>query len=164
MIKLIITDVDGTLTDSSVIYSDKNIETKAFSTKDGAILKVLPQMGINVVFLTGRESEATVRRAKDLNAVSIQGVDNKALMFDRLLSDYDVSPDEVAYFGDDLNDIKIMLMCGLKCCPADATREIIDICDFVSAKNGGYGAVRECCEHILRHDGKYEAFINMWME
>jgi 3-deoxy-D-manno-octulosonate 8-phosphate phosphatase (KDO 8-P phosphatase) len=163
MIKLLVLDVDGTLTDSRIYYSDKGIETKAFSTKDGAILKCFPKLGIHVVFLTGRACEATERRARDLGARAIQGVTKKGVVIEKLFTEYDVKSDEVAYIGDDLNDFNAMSLCGIKCCPSDAAEEIKQICDYIAEHNGGHGAVRECCEYILKRDNKFQNFLDFWM-
>ena len=157
-IKLLIVDVDGTLSDGMLYYGNNGIEIKAFNVKDGAIIKPLHQLGINVVFLTGRTSEAVRRRAHDLNAVAMQGVEDKSSAFYNLLKEYNVKPEQCAYIGDDLNDYSAMKLCGFKACPADAVEEIRYICDYISPSNGGYGAVRDVCEHILVHEGRYNEF------
>ena len=159
-IDMIILDVDGTLTDCTIFYSDNNIETKAFSAKDGAILGPLNHLGIEIVFLTGRKSEAVARRARDLNAEAIQGVAVKAPVLGELLAKRNVNPKHCAYIGDDLNDYAAMKMCGFKACPSDAAEEIRDLCDYVSPYRGGHGAVRDICEHILKQTGKYDDFLN----
>ncbi|MCL2079043.1 MAG: HAD hydrolase family protein [Oscillospiraceae bacterium] len=162
MIKLIVCDVDGTLTDSLVIYSDGNIESKAFSTKDGLILKVLPKLGISVVFLTGRTSEAVFRRAADLGATAICGISDKLPALHELLSSRGILPEECAYIGDDLNDYAAMTVCGFKGAPSDAAADVRQLCDYVSPFKGGYGAVRDVCEQILKRDGKYEEFLRLF--
>ena len=161
-ISLIVLDVDGTLTDGAVYYGDNNLELKAFNTRDGAILKPLRLLGIDVIFLTGRESEAVKRRASDLGAVAVQGVDDKFTALRELLAQRGISPDRCAYVGDDLNDYAAMSICGFKACPADAVSEIRGICDYVSPYNGGHGAVRDVCEHILRCEGKYAEFLGLY--
>ena len=160
--KLLVLDVDGTLTDGFIYYGDNNNEIKAFNTKDGLILKVLPQLGISVVLLTGRESEAVSRRASDFGAVAIQGVADKSVILKPLLDERGIGTEECAYIGDDLNDYSAMKMCGFKGCPADAAAEIRAICDYVSPFGGGYGAVRDICEAILRRDGKYDKFVALF--
>ena len=162
-ITLLVLDVDGTLTDGALYYGDNNIELKAFNTRDGAILKPLRSLGIDVIFLTGRESEAVKRRASDLGVVAVQGVDDKLTALRELLAQRGVSPGQCAYIGDDLNDYAAMSICGFKACPADAVAEIRGICDYVSQYDGGQGAVREICEEVLRRDGKYEGFIDLYL-
>ena len=161
-IKTLILDVDGTLTDGTLYYGGDNIELKAFNTRDGAILKPLRLLGIDVVFLTGRESEAVKRRASDLGVVAVQGVDDKLAALRELLERHGISPDQCAYIGDDLNDYAAMSICGFKACPADAVSEIRGICDYVSPYNGGHGAVRDVCEHILKREGKYAEFLGLY--
>ena len=162
IIQLIILDVDGTLTDASVYYGGNNVEIKAFSTKDGAILKPLSQLGIEVIFLTGRESEAVTRRANDLNATAIQGIDDKLKVLKNLLAERDIEPENCAYIGDDLNDYAAMKLCGFKACPADAAKEIREICDYVSPYNGGHGAVRDVCERLLCKTGSYGKLLTLY--
>ena len=159
IIRLLICDVDGTLTDSSVYYGDNNVELKSFSTKDGAIIRPLHQLGISVVFLTGRESEAVSRRAAELDAITIQGIDDKTAVVRTLLSERGIVPEQCAYIGDDLNDYASMKLCGFKACPADAAQEIREICDYISPYSGGHGAVRDICEHILKREGKYNDLL-----
>lgn len=161
-IRTLILDVDGTLTDSNILYGDNHIEIKAFNTKDGLILKVFPRLGIPVIFLTGRNSEAVSRRAADLGAMAVQGVDNKPEELQGLFVRYDIKSEECAYIGDDLNDFPAMRICGFKACPADAAEEIRDICDYISPYKGGYGAVRDICEYMLRQNGRYDDFLRMF--
>ncbi len=159
IIQLLICDVDGTLTDSSIYYGDGNIELKVFNAKDGAALKPLPRFGIEVIFLTGRESEAVKRRAADLNATAIQGIADKATALTALLAERGIAPEQCAYIGDDINDYTAMRLCGFKACPADAAAEIKSICGYVSPYNGGRGAVRDICERLLKHEGKYTSLL-----
>jgi 3-deoxy-D-manno-octulosonate 8-phosphate phosphatase (KDO 8-P phosphatase) len=162
-IKLLILDVDGTLTDATVYYTDNHIETKAFSTKDGCILKPLPKIGIDVVFMTGRRSEAVARRAEDLRAVAIQGIEDKATKLLELCEERGITLEQCAFIGDDLNDYNAMSLCGFKACPADSAVEIREICDYVSPFNGGHGAVRDICERMLKKMGLYQQFVDYYL-
>jgi len=161
-INLLVLDVDGTLTDSRIYYGDNNLELKSFSTKDGAILKPLGQLGIDVIFLTGRESEAVSRRAKDLNAIAIQDISKKADELKKIVSDRNISLENVAYIGDDLNDYTAMSLCKFKACPSDAAKEIKTICNYVSPFPGGHGAVRDICEKILKDAGIWGDFLKVY--
>jgi 3-deoxy-D-manno-octulosonate 8-phosphate phosphatase (KDO 8-P phosphatase) len=161
-IKLLILDVDGTLTDSTVYYGDGNIEMKGFNTKDGAILKPLKDLGIEVIILTGRESEATKRRAEELNAIPIQGVHDKLGVLKKLLDEKGLTQEQCAYIGDDVNDYPAMRICAFRACPVDAAIEIKEICDYVSDFAGGYGAVRDICEQLLKKEQKYESFLRIY--
>jgi len=160
-IKLLVLDVDGTLTDGKVIYGNGNAEFRAFSIKDGLIPKYLPLLGISVVFLTGYESEAITHRASDLGALAIQKVENKLYVLKKLLEERSITPEQCAFIGDDLNDYSAMMICGFKACPADAVAEIRDICDFISTCNGGQGAVRDICEELLKREGKQEKLMEL---
>jgi len=161
-ISILVIDVDGTLTDSNVCYGDNNIELKTFSTKDGAVLKPLSQLGIALIFLTGRKSQAVKRRAADLGAVTIQDVNDKASTLKALFSERNIEPEQCAYIGDDLNDYAAMKLCGFKACPVDAVVEIRELCDYVSPYSGGHGAVRDICEHILRQEGIYGKLLEYY--
>jgi 3-deoxy-D-manno-octulosonate 8-phosphate phosphatase (KDO 8-P phosphatase) len=159
-IKQLIIDVDGTLTDSSIYYGSGDIEIKAFSTKDGAIIKALRQLNIDVIFLTGRESIAVGRRAADLGVTAIQGIDDKLFILRKLLTEHKINLEQCAYIGDDLNDYSAMKCCYFKACPADAATEIREICNYISPFNGGHGAVRDICEYILKKNEQYKEFLN----
>jgi 3-deoxy-D-manno-octulosonate 8-phosphate phosphatase (KDO 8-P phosphatase) len=159
MIELLILDVDGTLTDGSVYYGDNNVEIKEFSAKDGLVIKSLPDIGVRVIFLTGRESEAVACRAAHLNATAIQHVSDKAAKLHEIFAEYGVAAEHTAYIGDDLNDYAAMKLCGFKACPSDAAREIRDICDYVSSCAGGHGAVRDIIEHLLKRLGTWDELL-----
>ena len=159
-IRLLVLDVDGTLTDGTIVYGSQGIELKAFNVKDGAVIKVLPGLGIDVVFLTGRTSDAVARRARELGAVAVQGIDDKLPALEKILEERGIGFGECAYVGDDLNDYGAMVKCGFKACPADAVQEIREICDYVSFQIGGHGAVRDICENLLQALGKNYEFIS----
>jgi 3-deoxy-D-manno-octulosonate 8-phosphate phosphatase (KDO 8-P phosphatase) len=161
MIKLIVTDVDGTLTDGKITY-DSNSEEKSFNIKDGLILKAVQSLGIDVVLLTGRKSEAAERRAMELGADIIQGCTDKTAALSEYLSSKEITLSETAYFGDDINDYQAMKICGVKAAPYDAVKEIKDIADFVSAKKGGEGAVRDGIEYILKSEGRWSAILSQF--
>jgi 3-deoxy-D-manno-octulosonate 8-phosphate phosphatase (KDO 8-P phosphatase) len=154
-IKVIVLDVDGTLTDSTVYYGDNNLELKAFSTKDGAALKPLQGLGIDVIFLTGRECEAVMRRAADLGATAVQNISDKAAKLRDLLAERGITPEQAVYIGDDLNDYAAMSLCGYKACPFDSAAEIKTIANYVSPLHGGHGAVRDIVEKLLKDSGRW---------
>lgn len=159
-IKLCIVDVDGTMTDSSIYYDEFGNEMKKFSTRDAIGFFVLNQLGIGTMILTGRECKATSRRAKELKVKYLyQNVKNKSMFVDDFLKQHDIEYHEVAYIGDDLNDLEIMKKCGFKGCPKDACREILSICDVVSDKCGGHGAVRDVIEKGLILQDRWDDVI-----
>ena len=133
MIKNIIFDVDGTLTDGGIILDSAGKEIKRFCAHDGLIMRVLPEIGIKTIIMTGRKSEAVRTRGEDLKITQIiQGLSDKAAK----LTELELNLKATAYIGDDLNDYMAMLLCGFKACPADAAQEIKEICDYVSPYNG----------------------------
>lgn len=161
-IKLLVLDVDGTLTDAKVIYGSDSAEIKEFNTRDGLIIGKLSEFGVKVVILTARECEAVTRRAKELKCEVIQGAKNKSPVLREIAMKYGIELSETAYFGDDINDYEAMSLCGFKACPANAVSHIKNICDYVSTVDGGYGAVRDCAEEMLRRQGMYTDWLLMF--
>lgn len=149
-IKLLVMDVDGTLTDGGIYMGDKGELFKRFNIKDGyAIRHMLPKMGIEPVILTGRESEIVNNRCLELGIKRIyQASRDKADSLKQISEDTGIGSEGMAYIGDDLNDLPAMRMAVIRGCPSDAVKEIKEICEFVSKSNGGYGAVREFIEWI----------------
>lgn len=144
-IKLLVMDVDGTLTDGKIHMGADGELFKSFHAKDGlGIVHILPKLGITPMIITGRTSGLLEKRVKELHISHLhQGISHKELLLPRLCDDLSVKLSEVAYIGDDLNDLPVMKLVGIKACPFDAVEEIKNICDFISTKNGGEGAVRD---------------------
>ena len=151
-IKMLVMDVDGTLTDGRMYFTSSGEQIKAFDAKDGCGIElILPQLGIIPVIITGRESTCVTIRMKQLHVDEVhQGVDNKLKKLDEIKDKYNISYDEVAVIGDDLNDLKLFKACGFSACPADACEDIKSISKIVLTKNGGRGAVREYIEIIRK--------------
>ena len=150
MIKMIVFDVDGTLTDGKIYIGPKGEVMKVFSAKDGYAIANLKKHGIIPVIITGRKSEIVEVRAKELSIEEVyQDILNKKEKLQEILNQYHYSWSEVAYVGDDIPDLEAMRSCGFKACPNDAVTEIKQVCDYVSTKDGGYGAVREIIDRII---------------
>lgn len=150
-IKLIIIDVDGTLTNGIIYYDNMGNETKAFHVKDGMAISVAIKSGIKVAIITGRRSKSVDIRAAELNISDIyQGISNKLEVAQEILKKYSLEKDEVFFIGDDINDIELMNYLTYSGCPADAVKEVLDIASLISKKNGGAGAVREIIEEIMK--------------
>ena len=148
-IKVLVMDIDGTLTDGKIYMGSYGEVFKAFDVKDGYAIAHLHEAGIIPVIITGRESKIVENRAKELNIKEVyQGVSDKVEKLKEVAKDNGVLLEEVAYIGDDLNDLDCMGICGLSACPNDAIDEVINKVDFRCNKNGGYGAVREFIEYI----------------
>lgn len=161
MIKLIVLDVDGTLTDGKLYIDNMGNEMKAFDVKDGLAISQSIKQGLIFAIITGKTSKIVERRGKELGIQEIiQGSWNKVEDLEKILKKYNITYDETAYIGDDLIDLKPMKLCGFSACPKDSVNEIIEISDFVSTKNGGCGAVREILEFILKKQNLWENIIN----
>ena len=153
-IKYLIMDVDGTLTDGKIYMGANGEIMKCFNAKDGyAIAHLLPEHGINPVIITGRTSEILLRRCEELHITKVyQNVSDKAEKLRELMEEEKISETQIAYIGDDLNDLSIMKLSGLVGCPSDAAKEVQEISDYHCAAKGGEGAVREFIEWILANN------------
>ena len=159
-IKYIVIDVDGTLTDSGVYYDNRGNELKKFSTKDGTGIQVAKAAGLQIIVLTGRECNATLRRMSELGADVIeQNVKNKAAWLREYMTVNGIDKAEIGYIGDDVNDLPSMRLCGFVGCPADACKEVKSIADYISPVSGGHGAVRDCIECLLTESGQWTELI-----
>lgn len=155
MIKLTAFDVDGVLTDGSITYDENGVEYKTFNAKDGQGIVRLNEAGIVTAIITARNNGTVMHRAQNLKIKELhQGQKNKIAKLEELMQKYNLTFDEVAYIGDDLADICILEKVKLAGCPADAVDEVKAVANWVSAKNGGRGAVREFCDYILRENQK----------
>ena len=160
MIKLVLLDVDGTLTDGGIYRGNNGEELKRFNVKDGYAIVNAQKLGIEFGIITGRKSELVEIRSNELKIKYLyQGISEKTVILEEIMQKTGLKKEEIAYMGDDLNDILIMKQSGLTGAPKDAADEVIQIVDFVSGKNGGSGAVREFVEYILKKDGNWETFL-----
>ena len=159
-IQLLLLDVDGVLTDGSIIYSDADSETKVFNVKDGFGLKLVMAAGIKVGLVTGRTSRALHRRCRDLGIRFIyDGVQQKAPLLDRIITETGVGAADTAFIGDDLPDLPLMRRVGLSIAVADAHEIIRDYSDWITSAPGGRGAVREVCDALLKARGDWDKLM-----
>ena len=159
-IKIVILDVDGTMTDGKISYDNNRIETKSFDVKDGMAIAQAIKYGIKVAIITGRTSKIVEYRASELGITDIyQGVENKIATLDGLLEKYSYNYENVAYMGDDINDIPAMIRASYVGITADAVSDVEEFAHFKSRYNGGYGAVREFVETILKANGIWNKII-----
>lgn len=150
-IKLMAFDVDGVFTDGSIIYDENGKETKVFNAKDGQGVVCVEKSGIITAIITARKNGTVEHRAKNLGITELhQGIKYKLPVLEEIIKKYGLTFENVSYMGDDLPDICILEKVGLACCPNDAVDEVKNICDFVSTKDGGRGAIRELCDFVLR--------------
>lgn len=150
-------DVDGVLTDGSIILDDRGNEIKAFHVRDGHGITMLIKAGIPVALVTGRRSEVVERRARELGITDVfQKSYDKTLAFRELMDKYSLAASEVAYIGDDVVDIPVLKEVGFPVAVADAEEEVKAFALYVTKREGGRGAVREFCDFILKAKGRWE--------
>lgn len=156
-IKLLLLDVDGILTDGRITYNSDGTETKSFDVKDGHGLKLLQRAGIDVGIITGRKSSIVERRAQELGInILYQGAKDKLIPFREILEKHSISADDIAYVGDDIVDLPILLRVGFSATVADALPEVKARVDYVTERVGGQAAVREICDLILKETGLWD--------
>jgi 3-deoxy-D-manno-octulosonate 8-phosphate phosphatase (KDO 8-P phosphatase) len=156
-IKLLLMDCDGVLTDGRVWLFDDGEEQKGFHTRDGLGIELWHRAGLKSGIISGRKSSAVERRARGLGmSFVVQGVKEKVQAFVETVAEAGVTNDEVAFLGDDLNDIPLMLRSGLGVAVADAATEARERAHYVTKIAGGYGAVREVIELILKAQGRWD--------
>lgn len=156
-IKLLILDVDGVMTDGRIIYDANGIETKFFNVKDGHGIKMLQRAGINVAIISGRRSPVVTLRAKELGIDHVyQGALDKLGPFEELLAATGFQPSQVAFMGDDVIDLPVLRRVGFSAAPSDAVDEVLELVNFKARNRGGWGAVREFCDLILKGIGQWE--------
>jgi len=159
-IRLILLDVDGVLTDGTVIMHGDGTESKAFHIRDGAAIVWAMQAGLQVGLLSARASAATTQRAAQLGMkIVVQGVVSKPAEVARIVAETGIGDEAVAYMGDDLLDIPVLQRAGLAGAPADAAEETRAAAHWVSAQGGGRGAVREFIELVLRAQDRWDAVV-----
>ncbi len=152
---MLVMDVDGTLTDGKIYMSNQGEIMKAFNIKDGYAIARLADFDILPVIITGRESDIVLNRCKELKIANIhQGIENKILKLRDVCAEKGISLNEVAYIGDDLNDIDCMNLCGFTAAPADAMHKVKDVANYVCNAKGGEGAVREYIDYLTSLDAQ----------
>ncbi|WP_338792224.1 HAD hydrolase family protein [Bernardetia sp. MNP-M8] len=166
-IKIILTDVDGVLTDSKIIYDDNFLEYKNFNVKDGFIIKPLQKLGFKVGVITGRESDVVKKRCQELgfdfHYHGKGGINAKLETFEIILKENLVDPENIAYIGDDWIDLPILMRCGLSAAPQDAMKEVTERVDYITQRKGGEGALREFAQLILEGQEKLEDLIKDYL-
>lgn len=149
-IKLLAMDVDGVLTDGGIILHDDGTESKRFHVHDGTWLRIWKRQGLRTALITGRECRAVEHRARELEIDFVyQKAHDKLAVFERLLTDSALRPEQVAYIGDDVTDLPVMRRVGFSCAVSDANRDVREMADYVTRRRGGHGAVRELICYLL---------------
>ncbi len=164
-IKLLLLDVDGVLTNGSIIYDDQNIETKIFNVKDGLGIRLLLNADIQVGIITGRASKSLRNRCANLGIENLyDGIHDKVSALDTVLKKTGVKIEETAFIGDDLPDLPVLIKVGLPIAVCDAEDTVRKSADIVTKAKGGEGAVREICEAILKAKGLWEGIIDSYVK
>lgn len=149
-IKLLLTDVDGVLTDGGVYYSDQGEVMKRFSIRDGMGVERLRNQQVETGIITGEMSGSVVKRAEKLQIIELHlGVKDKLGKLKEIMERKNLPPDEIAFIGDDVNDLEIMQAVGIAACPADALLMVKAIAHLICENKGGHGAFREFAEWII---------------
>lgn len=156
-IKALIMDVDGVLTDGRIIIDSNGVESKQFDVRDGHGLKMLARSGVTLALLTGRRSPVVSHRAAELGIdIVFQRCHDKLKAFRQICRRLGLSNHEVAYIGDDVVDIPVLLKVGFAATVADADPELVPVVDWQSSRPGGRGAVRELCRLIMQAQGSWD--------
>lgn len=149
-IKMLLTDCDGCLTDGGMYYSEKGDELKKFNTKDGMAFSLLRKHGFITGIVTGEDVDLNRRRAEKLQLdIYLPGCNDKLSAISSLCSEYGLALENVAYIGDDINDLALLRRAGFSACPADAHNSVITCVDYVAQHSGGSGVIREIADILL---------------
>ena len=164
-VKLIVLDVDGTLTDGTISYRDDGVQAKAFHVADGLGIVMAQAVGLRIAVISGRASRAVENRMVELKVADlVQKCGDKASALRVLMSKYELQPNEVAYVGDDINDLPAFEVAGVKIAVANAAETLKTKADWVTPRSGGAGAVRDAIEEILRRQGRLEEAESAFLE
>jgi 3-deoxy-D-manno-octulosonate 8-phosphate phosphatase (KDO 8-P phosphatase) len=163
-VRLLLFDVDGVLTDGTVLLHGDGTETKRFDIKDGTGIVWARKAGLTVGLLSARSSTATDQRAGQLGITLVrQGVASKLDAYAGIVASLKLTDDQVAYMGDDVLDLPVLLRAGLSAAPADAVEDVRARVHWVSRANGGAGAARELVEVVLRAQGSWMAILDEYL-
>lgn len=164
MIKLLVLDVDGCLSDGKLIYTADGVESKNFNVKDGLGISTWVKLGNQVAIITGRNSTIVERRAKELGIQHLhQGIKDKDRVLKEIVSSLGITFDEVAAIGDDLNDFNMLQLVGKSFTPKNGVKEIQATVDVVLSYDGGDGAVREMIDSIVDENNQRKEFMAVWI-
>jgi len=163
-IQILVLDVDGVLTDGSLVINGDGSESKTFNTLDGHGIRMWRRAGYKVALLSGRTSKPTEIRAQQLDVdFCIQESHFKLPAIEKLINDLNISAKNVAYIGDDLPDLPVIRFVGFAVAVADAVDDVKEYADYITKKHGGKGAVREVIEYILKNTGKWDEIMERYI-
>ena len=157
-------DVDGVLTDGTLLYGPQGEELKTFSAHDGHGLKMLAESGVACALLSGRRSAAVAKRAAELGIPHVlQGIEDKLPALHELLSKAKLALENTGYMGDELVDLPVLTRCGFACAPREAPEAVRSRVHYVATAPAGRGAVREVCELVMRAQDSYERALGKYL-
>ncbi|NIA09036.1 MAG: HAD hydrolase family protein [Nitrospiraceae bacterium] len=164
-IRLLILDVDGVLTDGSIVYTSQGEQVQGFYVHDGLGLKLLSQAGIHVALISSRLSQPLIIRTKELGIDLVyQGKQNKIEIYEKIKTELAIEDREVAYMGDDWVDLPLIQKAGLGIVVSDSTRPMKNYADYVTHQPGGRGAVREVCDLILKAQDRWDGLLKHYLK
>ncbi len=163
-VQLLLLDVDGVLTDGSLIFSHDGTESKTFNTQDGFGIRLLQECGVDVGLITARKSAAVTKRAENLKMRYVyQGESNKLGAYNAIVKESGLKPVQIAYMGDDWLDLILLKRVGFAAAPANSVEEVKEIAHYTATRSGGNGAVREVCDLILQAKGLHRKLLQSYM-
>jgi 3-deoxy-D-manno-octulosonate 8-phosphate phosphatase (KDO 8-P phosphatase) len=167
-VRLILMDVDGVLTDGRIAYVPNGSgfeEVKSFDVADGAGIVLAHEVGLVTGVISGRDAAIVVHRAKELGIEEVHlGIRDKAAVLEKIVSARSISPDEIAFIGDEVVDLPVMRRVGFPVAVANASEDVKPHAAYVTAARGGRGAVRETIEVILKAQGKWDGLVNEFLK
>jgi len=156
-IKMLITDIDGVMTDGRIVYSVYGDELKFFDVTDGFGISLLNRVGIKTIIMTAKKSRIVKMRGRDLKVTRVYaGFMDKLIPFNDLLNRFKIKPEEICFIGDDLIDLPVLKRVGFAVSVPNAVEEVKIAAHYITSKSGGRGAVREICELILKSQEKWD--------
>ena len=163
-IRMLIMDLDGVFTDGTVMMHSDGSEAKRYSIQDGHAIKMWQRAGLSCAIISGRASKATTVRTEQLGIEYVfQGCLNKLPVFEQLLEDTGLKPEQVIYMGDDLMDMPVVKRAGFGVAVGNAVDELKEVADYITTKTGGDGAVREVIEIVLKSTGKWDDLMQRYL-
>ena len=163
-VRLMIFDVDGVLTDGTLLYGPAGEELKAFSAHDGHGLKMLAASGVACALLSGRRSAAVTRRAAELGIKDVlQGIEDKLAVFQKITREKGLTFESTGYMGDELVDLPVLTRCGFACAPREAPEAVRARVHYVATAPAGRGAAREVCELVMRAQRTLEKALQSYL-
>ncbi|WP_092741162.1 KdsC family phosphatase [Hymenobacter psychrophilus] len=155
-VKVFILDVDGVLTDGTLLAFNSGEQVRTFHIRDGYAVRHALRQGYRVAVISGREEQGVRKRLESLDVRDIYlGVDDKMKIFNNYLNTYHLETANIAYMGDDMPDLEVMRRCAVAACPADAAADVRAISNYVAQLPGGHGAVRELIEAVMKAQGTW---------